>query len=169
MSNSKNQILSITKLAITAALYVVLTVLVSPLSYGDIQIRFSEVLLLLCFFDKKYGIALVVGCAVANLFSPIPLDFLFGTMQTVIAVLLIGFLRPLILSLILSILSMVIIGIEISVISDISWWMASLTVMAGEAVVLLLIAYPLSFLLKKSKTFMEFVKLSKGENKNEGI
>ncbi|MCI6717198.1 MAG: QueT transporter family protein [Bacilli bacterium] len=157
----KEQIISITKIAIVAALYIVLTVLIYPLSFNEIQVRFSEVLLLLCFFDKKYGIGIVVGCAVSNLFSPIPLDVLFGTVQTIVAVVLIGYLRPLILSLILTILSMVIVGLEIAVISSFDmWWLITIQVMAGEAIVLLGIVYPLSFLLKRSKSFMKIIKLS---------
>lgn len=157
----KEQIISITKIAIVAALYIVLTVLIYPLSFNEIQDRFSEVLLLICFFDKKYGIGIVVGCAVSNLFSPIPLDVLFGTAQTIVAVVLIGYLRPLILSLILTILSMVIVGLEIAVISSFDmWWLITIQVMAGEAIVLLGIVYPLSFLLKRSKSFMKIIKLS---------
>jgi len=157
----KEQIISITKIAIVAALYIVLTVLIYPLSFNEIQVRFSEVLLLLCFFDKKYGIGIVVGCAVSNLFSPIPLDVLFGTVQTIVAVVLIGYLRPLILSLILTILSMVIVGLEIAVISSFDmWWLITIQVMTGEAIVLLGIVYPLSFLLKRSKSFMKIIKLS---------
>lgn len=157
----KEQIISITKIAIVAALYIVLTVLIYPLSFNEIQVRFSEVLLLLCFFDKKYGIGIVVGCAVSNLFSPIPLDVLFGTVQTIVAVVLIGYLRPLILSLILTILSMVIVGLEIAVISSFDmWWLITIQVMAREAIVLLGIVYPLSFLLKRSKSFMKIIKLS---------
>lgn len=157
----KEQIISITKIAIVAALYIVLTVLIYPLSFNEIQVRFSEVLLLLCFFDKKYGIGIVVGCAVSNLFSPIPLDVLFGTAQTIVAVVLIGYLRPLILSLILTILSMVIVGLEIAVISSFDmWWLITIQVMAREAIVLLGIVYPLSFLLKRSKSFMKIIKLS---------
>lgn len=157
----KEQIISITKIAIVAALYIVLTVLIYPLSFNEIQVRFSEVLLLLCFFDKKYGIGIVVGCAVSNLFSPIPLDVLFGTVQTIVAVVLIGYLRPLILSLILTILSMVIVGLEIAVISSFDmWWLITIQVMAGEAIVLLGIVYPLSVLLKRSKSFMKIIKLS---------
>lgn len=157
----KEQIISITKIAIVAALYIVLTVLLYLLSFNEIQVRFSEVLLLLCFFDKKYGIGIVVGCAVSNLFSPIPLDVLFGTVQTIVAVVLIGYLRPLILSLILTILSMVIVGLEIAVISSFDmWWLITIQVMAGEAIVLLGIVYPLSFLLKRSKSFMKIIKLS---------
>lgn len=157
----KNQILTITKISIVASLYIILTVLIAPLSYNEIQIRFSEVLLLLCFFDKKYSVGIVVGCAIANLFSPIMLDVVFGTLQTIIAVILISYLRPLILSLILSVFSMVIIGWEIALITNIEmWWLYSLQVMAGEAIVLILIAYPLSFILKKSDTFMKIIKLN---------
>lgn len=157
----KSQILSITKIAIVAALYVVLTVLIYPLSFNEIQIRFSEVLLLLCFFDRKYGVGIVVGCAISNLFSPIPLDVLFGTLQTIIAVLLIGYLRPLLLSLALTVISMVVIGLEIAVISSFDmWWLITLEVMAGEAIVLFGIVYPLSFLLKRSKSFMRVIRLS---------
>lgn len=157
----KEQIISITKIAIVAALYIVLTILIYPLSFDEVQIRFSEVLLLLCFFDKKYGVGIVVGCAVSNLFSPIPLDVLFGTIQTIIAVLLIGYLRPLILSLILTVLSMVVIGLEIALISSFDmWWLITIQVMAGEAIVLLGIVYPLSFILKRSKSFMKIIKLS---------
>lgn len=157
----KNQILTITKISIVASLYIILTVLIAPLSYNEIQIRFSEVLLLLCFFDKKYSVGIVVGCAIANLFSPIMLDVIFGTLQTIIAVILISYLRPLILSLILSVFSTVIIGWEIALITNIEmWWLYSLQVMAGEAIVLILIAYPLSFILKKSDTFMKIIKLN---------
>ena len=85
----------------------------------------------------------------------------FGTLQTIIAVLLIGYVRPLILSLALTVVSMVIIGLEISIMSDFSmWWLITIQVMAGEAIVLFGIAYPLSFLLKKSKSFMRIIKLS---------
>lgn len=157
----KNQILKITKISIVASLYIILTVLIAPLSYNEIQIRFSEVLLLLCFFDKKYSVGIVVGCAIANIFSPIMLDVFFGTLQTIIAVILISYLRPLILSLALSVFSMVIIGWEIALITNIEmWWLYSLQVMAGEAIVLILIAYPLSFILKKSDTFMKIIKLN---------
>lgn len=156
----KKQILQITKISIVATLYVVLTVLVSPLSYGDIQIRFSEVLLLLCFFDKRYSISLIVGCALSNLFSPLPLDFLFGTVQTIIASIAISYLRPLFLSLLISDISMIIIGLEIALVSNITWWLASFQVMLGETIVLFGICYPLSFILKKSETFKKLIKLS---------
>ena len=56
---------------------------------------------------------------------------------------------------------MVIVGLEIAVISSFDmWWLITIQVMAGEAIVLLGILYPLSFLLKRSKSFMKIIKLS---------
>ena len=160
----KNDIVRITKIGIVAALYFVLTVVIYPLSFGDIQIRFSEILLILCFFDKRYSYSLIIGCFCANLFSPMMLlDIVFGTIQTALACLLISYLRPLIVSLILCVGSMVIIGLELAVTMDMNLlWLYSLQVMIGEAIVLLVLAYPLSFLIKKSKVLLDIIDLENG-------
>jgi len=80
----------IARLSIVAAIYVALTMAVSPIAFGPIQFRISEILLLLCFFNPKYGFSLVIGCFLANLFSPYGwIDWVFGTGQTLITVLLI--------------------------------------------------------------------------------
>lgn len=160
----KNDIVRITKIGIVAALYFVLTVVIYPLSFGDIQIRFSEILLILCFFDKRYSYSLIIGCFCANLFSPMMLlDIVFGTIQTALACLLISYLRPLIVSLILCVGSMVIIGLELAVTMDMNLlWLYSLQVMIGEAIVLLALAYPLSFLIKKSKVLLDIIDLENG-------
>ena len=54
-----------------AALYVVLTYILAPISFGVIQFRLSEILILTCFFDKKKAIGLTLGCLIANLVSPL--------------------------------------------------------------------------------------------------
>lgn len=72
--------------AIVAALYVVLTLLVPMPQYGPIQFRFSEILVLLVFYNRKYIPGLVLGCAIANLFSPMAwFDVIFGTLSSYIA------------------------------------------------------------------------------------
>ena len=72
--------------AMIAALYAVLTLAISPLSYGMIQVRFSEMLMLLAFIDKKYAPGLTLGCFIANCFSPFwMLDIVFGTACTAAA------------------------------------------------------------------------------------
>ena len=78
---------NMTRLALVAAMYAVLTVVIAPLAFGEIQFRFSEVLVLLCFYRKDYALALIVGCFIANLFSPMGLmDIIFGTLATAAAV-----------------------------------------------------------------------------------
>lgn len=60
--------------ALIAAIYVVMTLAIAPLSFGMIQIRISEVLMLMAFIDKKYAPGLVLGCFIANCFSPFRYD-----------------------------------------------------------------------------------------------
>lgn len=71
------------KVGIIAALYVVLTVGLAPLSYGNIQFRISEVLTLFAFIDPFYIPGLVIGCVISNLFSPLGIiDVVVGSFAT---------------------------------------------------------------------------------------
>ena len=74
---------------IIAALYAVLTLILPMLSYGPIQIRFSEALTILPFFLPEAIPGLAVGCFIANTIgSPMPIDWLLGTSATLLAALL---------------------------------------------------------------------------------
>ena len=71
--------------AAIGAIYVVLTLLFTPLSYGEVQIRFSEALTILPYFTPAAIPGLFVGCIIANLFGgAIPVDILFGSIATLI-------------------------------------------------------------------------------------
>ncbi|MGI6070477.1 MAG: QueT transporter family protein [Blautia sp.] len=71
--------------AAIAAIYVVLTVLFAPLSFGNIQIRFSEALTVLPFFTPAAVPGLFVGCLIANILGgAIPADIICGSMATLI-------------------------------------------------------------------------------------
>ena len=72
MKNKGTQFL--TEAAVIGAIYVVLTLLLAPLSYGEIQIRFSEALTILPFFTPA---AILFGGA-------IPVDIIFGSIATLI-------------------------------------------------------------------------------------
>lgn len=75
------------KVALVAALYAVLTVALAPISYGNIQFRVSELMVLLAFFDPFYIGGLTLGCFIANLLGPNGLmDVIFGTLATLISV-----------------------------------------------------------------------------------
>lgn len=57
----KNNIKFIAESAIIAALYVALTWIFSPISYGPIQFRISEILVLLVVLNPKYALSLILG------------------------------------------------------------------------------------------------------------
>ena len=83
----KSKTLFITKAALIAALYVVLTG-VSAMFHLDrsiIQLRLSEALTILPFFTPAAIPGLFFGCALSNfLFGALPLDVLFGSIATLI-------------------------------------------------------------------------------------
>ena len=73
--------------AVIAALYAVLTLFLAPISYGSIQFRISEIMVLLAFFDPFYIGGLTLGCFVANILGPNGMvDAVFGTIATFISV-----------------------------------------------------------------------------------
>ncbi|WP_053365004.1 QueT transporter family protein [Bacillus sp. FJAT-27245] len=75
---------------IIAALYIVVTFLIQPLSFSNIQFRLSEMFNHLVVFNKKYFFGIILGVFLANLFfSPNPgLDLIFGFGQSVLALLI---------------------------------------------------------------------------------
>lgn len=75
------------KVAVIAALYATLTFALAPISYGNLQFRVSEILVLLAFFDPFYIGGLTLGCFIANMLGPNGLpDMIFGTLATFISV-----------------------------------------------------------------------------------
>ncbi len=77
--------------AMLAALYIVLTVASSPIAYGGVQFRISEILILLAFFNSDYVIGIAVGTFIANYIGPFGLpDAVFGTLVSIVAMLLIA-------------------------------------------------------------------------------
>ena len=76
----------LTKTAVIAALYVVATIAIAPMGYGNIQFRISELLVLLALFDPMYIGGLTLGCVIANLLGPNgPLDVILGSFASFIS------------------------------------------------------------------------------------
>ncbi|NLM97903.1 MAG: QueT transporter family protein [Halanaerobiaceae bacterium] len=77
----------ISKLAIIAATYTVVTVILAPISYGSIQVRLSEALTLLPFYlGTPAAISLWLGCMLANYLGGTGIiDIIFGSLLTLIA------------------------------------------------------------------------------------
>lgn len=86
MNNTKT-VKRLVRTAIIAALYVVLTLALAPISYGAVQFRVSEIIVLLAFFDPFYIVAITLGCFIANILGPNGIaDVIFGTLATFISV-----------------------------------------------------------------------------------
>jgi len=75
--------------AVIGALYAVLTLALSPVSYGPLQFRLSEVLCILPYFLPFTAWGLFFGCVIANLVSAAGiLDIVFGSLATLISCLI---------------------------------------------------------------------------------
>ena len=130
--------------SIIAALYVVLTLLVPALSFGPIQCRFSEALVLLCFWRPDITIGLTIGCLISNgigaaLGVNFAIDMVFGTLATLISCLLISFFsKRLFIAWIWPVLfNAVIVGTELyllGVMGDLTLWQNILYVGIGETI-----------------------------------
>ena len=82
--SSKNTKLLVQAAAI-AAVYVVLTMVFAPISFGEIQVRVSEALTILPFFTPAAIPGLFVGCLVGNILGGAILpDIIFGSLATLI-------------------------------------------------------------------------------------
>lgn len=75
----------ITRAAMIAAIYVVLTILFAPISFGEVQVRISEALTILPLFTPAAIPGLFVGCLIANIMNgAIVVDVIFGSLATLI-------------------------------------------------------------------------------------
>ncbi len=84
-TTTRSSLQHLTQIAIIAGIYVVFTVVFAPLSYGVVQVRFSEMLNYLALFKKRYLWAVTLGVFIANCFSPTWLiDVPVGTIGTLI-------------------------------------------------------------------------------------
>ncbi|MCR4590624.1 MAG: QueT transporter family protein [Lachnospiraceae bacterium] len=87
MKKSPVSVLRITQAAMIAAIYVVLTVVISAfnLASGVIQVRISEALTILPVFTNAAVPGLFVGCLISNLITGCaPFDVIFGSIATLI-------------------------------------------------------------------------------------
>ena len=81
----ENKVTFLTHAAMIAAVYVVLCAVFAPISYGEIQVRVAEALVILPFFTPAAIPGLCVGCIIANVMGgSIMLDVVLGSLATLI-------------------------------------------------------------------------------------
>ena len=117
----------ITLNALIICIYTALTLVLPSLSYGMIQLRVAEVLMVLCLYRSDYIISLTLACFFSNMLgiimgiNPMPMDIVFGSMATLISGILIysfrnirTFKKPVLSLLMPGIINGLIIGFELS-------------------------------------------------------
>ncbi|WP_311492784.1 QueT transporter family protein [uncultured Anaerococcus sp.] len=148
------------KSAVVAALYAVLTVMLPVASYGPIQFRFSEILVLLVFYNKRFIPGLVLGCAIANLFSPMMLfDVVFGTLSSYIAFMLMKKAKNIYVASIFPVLmvSVPAIGTWLILASNEVFLVLLMQFMLSEFVMVPIIGVLLFKILEKNDGFMSYI------------
>ncbi|RDY23483.1 QueT transporter family protein [Romboutsia maritimum] len=144
---------SIVKTAVLAAVYATLTLALAPISYGAIQFRISEIMVLLPFLGKEYILGLTLGCFLANVIGPygVP-DIILGTLATLISTYLVyltsKIMKYSILSLIIAslwpaLINAIIIGGMLNVFMGMPLILSMIQVGFGEFVVISIVGVPL--------------------------
>ena len=149
-------------IGVMTALYVLLTILCAPLAYDQVQLRISELLMLLCFFNKDYIFSLTVGCFISNMMSSLGFaDVGFGSMATLASAVLIYAFREKINLLVASIFPVVINGFviaaELHFIQGLPFWESVVYVSLGEFICVSVIGVFVIGMLSKKKGFMKVI------------
>ncbi|HJF79963.1 MAG TPA: QueT transporter family protein [Enterococcus cecorum] len=139
IANSKT--LELAKSAIVAALYVALTVVLAPFSYGAIQVRIAEMFNFLPLYNKRYIWAVTVGVFISNLFSQVgPIDLVVGTLSTLFVLLINvkvtenmkSMKQKMAVSTIICAVSMFTIAAELTLVAGLPFFYSWLTIGVGE-------------------------------------
>lgn len=76
----------IVRIAIIAALYAAVTIMLAPISYGPVQVRVAEALTILPFIFPESVVGLFLGCLLANVYGGLGvIDIVFGSLATLLA------------------------------------------------------------------------------------
>lgn len=149
----KKSVFFVARSALIAAIYFALATALQPISFGAVQFRLSEALVLLPLFMPESIIGITVGCFLSNFFYSTVYDVIFGTAATLIAGVLTYVLRrhklvaaipPVILNAILVPLIWIVDG------SNAAYFLNFGLIFASEAIVVWVIGFPLTILLEKA-------------------
>lgn len=157
----------VANIGLVTALYVVITLAFSFMSYGMVQFRISEILILLCFFNKDHIISLTMGCLLANIFSSLgPIDVVVGTSATLISAFLIykfrktegkNFIRLILCSLFPVVINGIFVGAELKFVSNLPFWSSAAYVALGEFVCITVVGTILVKAMSQNKQIMKII------------
>lgn len=157
----------VTKTAVIAAVYTVLTLMLAPISYGIVQLRISEVLTVLPRFTKKSIAGLTIGCLISNYIGMAFMgtagivDVVFGTLATFLAAVCSYAFKKnkWLVPLFPVVFNGLIVGtyLHMLVFNNINLVWCILSVAAGEGIVTYLFGIPFISFIEKHKRIGEFI------------
>ena len=139
--------------ALYAALYAALTLApgLNTLSYGQVQFRVSEALLVFACVDPAAVVGLTVGTALGNLGSPMALvDVVVGSLLTLVAAALMYSIGPRFVALVAPVVVNGLgVGAMLALVLELPFWASAVWVAAGEAAVMATFGAALLVLVKR--------------------
>ena len=157
----------ITRNAIVAAIYFSLTLVTGPFSFGMLQVRIAEFLVLLCFFNRDYILGISVGCFLVNLLGNVftgetlgIIDALIGTGATILSCLIVSYMKHLfVATLVPVIINGFAVGTELYFFLEnkLNYFAYVGFVALGEFIAVSVIGYLIIKLLIKNQRFLELI------------
>ena len=143
----------IIRVAMIAAIYVVLNIVFASISYGPVQVRIAEALTVLPFIDPSAIIGLFVGCILANILGPVGMvDIIGGSFCTLVAAYLTSKMKnPKLAPLPPVLINAFGVSIYLHLLFDLPYWITVLYIGIGEVIACYILGYPLLILLIKNK------------------
>ena len=130
----------IVRASLVAALYVVLTVAISPLSYGPVQFRVAEILKGLALFDPAFIMAFTIGNLLSNLTSPYvgPWELIFMPLANLVGASLCWLLRrwPYVGAAVYAAVITLAVATMLSFVVGVPWWTLAWSVGISEVVLI---------------------------------
>ncbi|WP_025115170.1 QueT transporter family protein [Lysinibacillus fusiformis] len=139
--SSSMSVSELTKTALVAALYVAVTVLLSVISFGAVQLRLSEMFNYLALYNKRYIVAVTLGVILANFMSPTwIIDVPIGGIATFLVLLLCRSITKhiahdigkMIVTALIFAVSMFTVAGQLTILYDLPFWATWFTVGIGE-------------------------------------
>ena len=134
-----------------AGIYIVITYLLAPISFGPLQFRAAEALTVLPIIYPEAIPALFIAVLIANIFGGLGLvDIVGGSLVTLLAAYLTYYFRESILAYLSPVLlNGFLISIYLTVLFELPYWITVLQIAISEALVVFLLGFPLIYYLKK--------------------
>lgn len=146
--------------AAVAAIYMVLTIVLSGISYGPLQFRVSEVMTLLPFYNKEYIWGITVGCILANIASPFGIvDIIVGSFASFLAAVIMSRMKNIWLASLMPAITNILVGVQIALMSSepLNFFVVTGQIMLSQFIIVTIIGVPLFKVLTKNKSFVNML------------